>query len=147
MMVKTLVSKHVAKEGYRFLFSGPMDECLSCRFRYACVNNLKEGVAYEVVRVYRIVNACPVLGEVVTVDVKPAEVDVALDPRAAIEGAIVTYAHRECGVPCQYSDLCRNPLIKSGTKVRVISVKNKVNCKIGKSLVRATTTTAINFTR
>lgn len=145
MIVKTLVSKYVAKEGYEFLFSGPTDECLSCRFRHACVNNLKEGVAYEIVKVYRIINKCPILGEVVTVDVKPAEVDVALDSRVAVEGVIVTYTHRECGVPCQYSELCRNPLVKSGTRVRVISTGDRVPCRINKNLVRAKITTATEF--
>lgn len=139
-MVKTLISKYVAKEGYKFLFSGPMTECLSCRFKCACVDNLKEGVAYEVVKVHQVVNKCPVLGAVVTVDVKPAEVDIALDPRAAIEGAIVTYFHRDCGVPCRYSELCRNPLIRSGTRVKVISIRGRVTCRINKNLVKATVT-------
>lgn len=140
MIVKTLVSKYVAKEGYKFLFSGPMTECLSCRFKYACVDNLKEGIAYEVVKVYRVVNKCPVLGEVVTVDVKPAEVDIALDPKAAIEGAVVTYTHRSCSAPCRYSELCRNPLVRSGTKVKVVSVGDRVTCRVSKNLVRATVT-------
>ncbi len=135
--VKTLISKYAAKEGYRFLYSGRMEECLGCRFRHACVDNLKEGVAYEVVKVYGIVNRCPALGEVVTVDVKPAEVSVALDPRAAVEGVLVTYTHRECGIPCQFSELCRNPLVRSGTKVKVLSVGGRVSCRAGKSLVAA----------
>ncbi|MEM1622893.1 MAG: UPF0179 family protein [Sulfolobales archaeon] len=138
MIVKTLVSRYVAKEGYKFLFSGPMTECLSCRFKYACVDNLREGVAYEVVKVYRVINKCPVLGEVVTVDVKPAEVDVALDPKAAIEGAVVTYTHQNCGAPCRYGELCRNPLVRSKTKVKVVSVGGRITCRTNKNLVKAT---------
>ncbi len=139
---KTLLSRYVAREGYRFLFSGQMDECAECRFRHACVGNLREGAAYEVVKVYGIVNRCPVLGEVVTVDVKPAELSVALDPKAAVEGMLVTYVHRECGVPCRFSELCRNPLVGSGTKVKVLSVGSRVDCKAGKNLVVATVVTA-----
>ncbi|MCX8208725.1 MAG: UPF0179 family protein [Sulfolobales archaeon] len=137
MTAKTLVNKYVAREGHRFLFSGPLAECSSCRFRGACVGNLEVGVVYEVVKVYRIVNKCPVLGDVVTVDVEPAKVEVALDSRAAIEGAITTYTHHECRTPCRYGELCRNPLIKSGSRVRVISVSGGVECRIGRNLTRA----------
>ena len=141
MMRKTLISKHVAKVGYRFLFSGPMEECSNCRFRHACVGNLASGVVYEVVRLYDIVNRCPVVGEVVTVDVKPAEVDVAVDPRAAIEGAIVTYRHQGCGAPCPNSELCRSPWIGDGGRVKVISVRGRVECRVGKTLFRVTVLT------
>lgn len=147
MTVKTLVSKYVAREGYRFLFSGPTSECLNCRFRFACVNNLREGVPYEVVKVYGIVNNCPALGEVVTVDVKPAEVEVALDSKAAVEGVIATYTHRECGVPCQLSELCRNPLVRSGTKVRVLSVSDRVACRVGKNLTKVLVVTVTSPTK
>lgn len=134
--IKTLVSKYVAKVGHRFLFSGPMSECLSCRFRHACLGNLEAGVVYEVVQTYNIVNKCPVLGEVVTVDVKPAEIDVALDPRAAIEGMVTTYRHIDCKTQCNLSELCRSPWIKDGSKVKVVSVEGRIPCKVGKNLTR-----------
>lgn len=136
--MKTLISKYVAKAGYKFLFSGPASECSSCRFKYACLGNLEPGVVYEVVKVYNIVNKCPVVGDVVTVDVKPAEIDVAVDPRSAIEGAIVIYRRYECGKPCSFSELCRNPWLKSGSRVKVISVGNRVECRVGRMLFRVT---------
>lgn len=134
--VKTLVSRYVAKIGHRFLFSGPMSECLSCRFKHACIDNLEAGVVYEVVQTYNIVNKCPVLGEVVTVDVKPAEIEAALDPRAAVEGIVATYKHINCKTQCSFSELCRSPWIKNGSKVKVISVDGRISCKVGKSLSR-----------
>ncbi|MCX8184146.1 MAG: UPF0179 family protein [Sulfolobales archaeon] len=139
--MKTLVSKYVAREGYRFLFSGPLAECSNCRFKSACINNLESGVAYEIVKIYGIVNKCPALGEVVTVDVKPAEVEVALDSRAAIENVVTTYTYRNCGVPCRFSELCRNALIVDGSRVRVISIRGGIKCEIGRNLTRAVVVT------
>lgn len=134
-VVKTLVSKHVAKVGYRFVFSGHLDECAGCRFRSACLGNLEVGVVYEVVRVYDIVNRCPAVGDVVTVDVRPAEVEIAVNPRAAVEGIVTTYRHIECRIPCGYAELCRSPWVTSGSKVKVVSVGGKVSCGAGKNIV------------
>jgi len=134
--VKTLISKYVAKVGHKFLFSGPMGECSSCRFKHACIDNLEIGVVYEVVHVYPIVNKCPVLGEVVTVDVRSAELDIALDPRAAVDGIVTTYRHTDCKTPCSFAELCRNPWIRNGSKVKVVSVNERVPCKAGRNLTK-----------
>ena len=135
-VIKTLVSRYVAKPGHRFVFSGELPECGRCRFRSACVSKLRVGKVYEVVRVYEIVNRCPALGDVLTVDVEPARVEVALSARASIEGAITTYKHITCRTSCRYSELCRSPWIADGSKVKVLSVLEKLECAVCKDLFR-----------
>lgn len=137
-IIKTLVGRYVAKPGYRFVFSGELPECASCRFRSACVSKLKVGRVYEIVRVYNIVNRCPALGEVLTVDVVPAKVDVALSARSSIEGAITTYRHILCRTPCKYAELCRSPWIADGSKVKVLVVLERLECAAGKEVFRVT---------
>lgn len=136
-VIKTLVSKYVAKPGYRFVFSGELPECARCRFRSACVSKLKVGRVYEVVKVYGIVNRCPALGEVLTVDVELAKVEVALSAKSSIEGAITTYRHIACRTPCRYSELCRSPWITDGSKVKVLAVLGKLDCAAGKDVFKA----------
>lgn len=136
-IVKTLVGRYVAKPGYRFVFSGELPECTKCRFRSACVSKLKVGRVYEIVKIYDIVNRCPALGEVLTVDVVPARVEVALSARSSIEGAITTYRHLVCRTPCKYAELCRSPWIADGSKVKILTVLGKLECTAGKEVFRA----------
>ena len=135
--MKTLVSRHVAKPGYRFVFSGELPECARCRFKPACVSKLRVGGVYEVVRVYEIVNRCPALGEVLTVDVELAKIEVALSAKSSIEGAITTYRYIACRTPCKYSELCRSPWVADGSKVKVLSVLGKLECAAGRDVFRA----------
>jgi uncharacterized protein (UPF0179 family) len=102
------------------------------------VSKLKVGRVYEIVRVYNIVNKCPALGEVLTVDVVPAKVDVALSARSSIEGAITTYRHILCRTPCKYAELCRSPWIADESKVKVLAVLEKLECAAGKEVFRVT---------
>lgn len=134
----TLVSHITAKEGFKFVFTGPLTECLSCRLKPVCVDKLKLGQVYEVVKVYNIVNKCPINDYVVTVDVKEAEFEVALNRRMAIEGIVVTYSKLTCDkVWCSNYKRCVSNLIVRPVKVKVIKVAGNVQCPRGLGLSNA----------
>lgn len=125
----TLISYITAKEGFRFVFTGPSEECLGCRFRRVCVDKLKVGQIYEVKKVYGILNKCPINEYVVTVDVSEAEIEVAMSRKAVIEGAIVSYNKIPCdNVKCPNYSRCSSNLVIKPLKVKIVKVLGNVIC-------------------
>ncbi len=125
----TLISYITAREGFRFVFTGPSKECLGCRFRRVCVDKLKVGQIYEVTKVYGILNKCPINEYVVTVDVKEAEIEVAMSRRTVIEGAIVNYSKMSCdNVKCPNHSRCSSNLVIKPLKVKIVKVLGNVTC-------------------
>ncbi len=133
----TLVSYLVAKKGHRFVFTGAPDECKSCRFYTVCVGRLRPGHAYEVVEVLGIKNRCPVNEYVITVKVREVPIEVAIPTRLAVEGMTVTYEKIECNEDCPHKELCKSKYLPSRCRVKIVKVKEKINCAKGLSLTKA----------
>ncbi len=125
----TLISYLTAKEGFKFVFTGPSPECLNCRFNYVCNGKLKVGQVYEVVKVHNIRNRCPINEYVTTVEVKEATVDLALSRKVAVEGMTLTYVKMVCErTKCGNYPRCVPELIVMPVKVKVLKVLGSVDC-------------------
>lgn len=125
----TLISYLTAREGFKFVFTGPSTECLKCRFNYVCNGKLKVGQIYEVVKVHNIRNRCAVNEYVTTVEVREAAVDIAVSRKLAIEGMLLNYSKMSCEyVKCGNHARCVPELIVRPVKVKILQVLNNVNC-------------------
>jgi uncharacterized protein (UPF0179 family) len=125
----TLISYLTAKEGFKFVFTGPTPECLKCRFNYVCNGKLKVGQIYEVVKVYGIRNKCPINEFVETVEVREASIEVAVSRKVAIEDMIISYNKVKCDLSnCSNYSSCVPQLIVRPVKLKVLKVLNSVNC-------------------
>jgi len=135
----TLVSYIVAKEGYTFQFKGGSPECMNCRFRQVCIDKLKVGHVYRVIKVMNIKNKCPVNEYVITVEVTEVAVDACIPKKYAIESMIVPYSKIQCGKKdCRYYRLCRPELLPDRARVKVTKVFNdKIKCPRGLSLLKS----------
>ena len=133
----TLVSYLVAKEGYTFVFSGPMPECSTCRFKKVCVDRLKKNHVYKIVKVLRIRNRCPVNKYVVTVEVEEVPITVVVPKRLAIDGMIINYEKIKCdNRSCPYYNFCRPKLLPERSRVKIVKVLDRVKCPRGMSLIK-----------
>jgi len=131
----TLISHLVAKEGHVFVFSGGAPVCEGCRFRKVCIDRLKKGHVYRVVKVLNIKNRCPLNEYVVTVEVVEEPIKVLLPTSLAIEGMTVKYERRVCSNnSCPYYSLCNPRLLPNTCKVKILKVLRRIKCPKGASL-------------
>ncbi|RLG85077.1 MAG: hypothetical protein DRO18_06345 [Thermoprotei archaeon] len=138
MGIITLVSYLVAKEGYTFAFTGATPQCSKCRFKRVCVDKLRPGHVYRIVRVLNIRNRCPVNEYVVTVEVEEALIEASIPKRLAVEGMIIDYRKVGCNMlKCKFSSICKPKLLPSTCKVKVVKVHGKLKCPKGLTLVKA----------
>ncbi len=136
----TLISYLVARVGYTFMFTGPSPECLNCRFRKVCVDKLRKGHTYRVVKVLGIKNKCPINKYVVTVAVEETAVPAAIPKRYGVEGLIFNYMKIKCErTACQNYKLCRPSLLPEQARVKVTKVYStcRLSCLKGLSLIKA----------
>ncbi len=125
----TLISYLTGREGFKFVYTGPSPECLNCRFNYVCNGKLRVGQVYEVVKVYGIRNKCPINEYVVTVEVREAVIEVAINRKAVVEGMTITYFKTACdNVRCGNYRKCVPELIIRPVKIKVLKVLNNVSC-------------------
>ena len=128
----TFLAVNQARLGYVFIYEGIAEECVSCSYLKVCHGKLKEGVAYKVVEVKDRKVECPLLGEVLLVRVEPVEVEAALEVKHAIEGAIVSFAPRDCSqLECQYFDLCVPTFSRNGGGTyKIVRVGEAFTCPL-----------------
>ncbi len=133
MPIITLLNHMVARKGFRFIQGQPSEECLRCRLRPVCLDKLKPNHLYEVTKVTNIKNSCKLYEYVVTVEVEEKPVLLVIPKRLALEGLKFTYKPIECGeVKCPYRIFCNTEYLKNDVPVKVVSVKEKVNCRVSK---------------
>lgn len=138
MGIVTLVSSLVAREGYVFQFSGPAPECEGCPFRKVCVDKLKPGHVYRVVKVLGIKNKCRLTGSVTTVEVEESPVKAAVPSRLAVEGMVIRFSKVQCDRrDCLYYGICRQKLLPEAGKVKIVGVGKKIRCPRGLRLREA----------
>lgn len=105
----TLIGKDIAKEGTSFVFYGPAEECLSCRFKSSCVDSLEVGRKYNIVEVRDVEQKCPIHdeGKVKVVIVENAESTILTNPKRVFEGSKFAFKSLDCdNEDCDYRDLC-----------------------------------------
>lgn len=133
MPVITLINHLVAREGFKFIHGEPSEECLKCRLRPVCVDKLKPNHLYEVVKVTNIKNPCKLYGYVTTVEVEERPISLVIPKRLALEGLKFTYKSIECNeVKCPYRIFCNVEYVRNNVPVKVVRIKEKVECKISK---------------
>lgn len=135
----TLVNHLVARKGYAFIHGKPSEECLNCKFKAVCLDKLKEGHLYEVIRILDVKNPCKLYGYVTTVEVEEKPITLVIPKRLALEGLKFTYIPINCSErKCPNFNLCNTPYVKGSLPVVVTSVGNRVECRVFKeAMVKA----------
>lgn len=136
MSIITAVGTSQAKEGYVFIYAGPVNECRDCRYKNACIN-LEKGKAYTVTTVRKDKShECRVHDRTITiVEVEKVPVERCILSSRAIEGSLVTLENNQCKeLDCEHYRKC-NPLLYEPTeKYRIVSIVGDANCKLNKTL-------------
>lgn len=136
MVLVTVVGKLQCKEGFEFVFGGPLAECRDCKVRNVCFH-LEENKRYRVKAIREVSHDCKIHEEGVrVVEVEKVPVRAAIPAKAALEGAMLTYEDMECGdLSCPNHELCRPRGTVTGMRFKIISTESaKVECSRGMDL-------------
>ncbi len=140
MGIVALVPKAVAKEGTSFVAHGTLPSCENCILRDKCVEKLKAGNVYKVLRVLgSIEHPCPIHGSVIACEVEEIGTEIVIEKRKAFDGAIIKYEPIRCPLrPCEYWQLCtgKRAKLRRGMKVKIVKIGEDVACPRGLSLVK-----------
>ena len=135
----TIVGVKQARLGYTFLFSGAASPCFQCEFYSPCIGTLENGRVYTVTRAIEKEHPCILRqdkGKVV--EVEETSKEVLIDPRSAIQGAIVTIDLNRCDrLDCRNRDGCFPLGLVTGDKCKILDVKQDVMCLLGSRFVAA----------
>jgi uncharacterized protein (UPF0179 family) len=136
MTYVTIIKENQARVDFKFIFEGVTQSCLNCEYYNACVKNLEKGRLYVVSRVTKKTLPCKLLKDVGrVVEVKKSPIEVALDDKAAIEEAIVTFNPIKCDLEfCKNKEICFPLGIFLGDRVKVLKVKESIECPIKRKL-------------
>lgn len=137
MALVTLIGENQAKEGYEFIFVGPVPDCKDCKLKTVCFS-LREGHRYRVKAVRPIKHECRIheVG-VRIVEVEEVPMEVCLPEGKAIEGAIVSIERSGCSdIGCSSFRTCSQAGVKEGAKYKVLEVRGAVDCPQGKRIKR-----------
>lgn len=136
MSIITAVGSGQAKEGYVFIYFGPVNECRECRYKNACIN-LEKGKMYTVTAVRKDkTHECKVHEQTITiVEVDKVPFERCIPSSKAIEGSTVTLDKINCKeLDCPNYRKC-NPLIhEPNEKYRIVNIVGDAECRLGKSL-------------
>lgn len=144
MPLVTLIGRHQARVGNKFVYMGRSTTCVECHLRKVCCDKLEPGRVYVVVKVRDRVHDCPIHeGGVQVVDVEESEAEVAIPTHQLFEGVIFTFHPNKCDQwSCPHHDSCNPVGLKEGDRCRVEKVVQKtgLECtrgrKLGLALVR-----------
>jgi uncharacterized protein (UPF0179 family) len=132
----TIIGKNQARVGFKFLFLGYSNECEDCEFRKACLNNLEQNRAYEVVKITKKKLECKLHGaESRVVEVTEKPVEVAVESRIAIQDAIIKYDQIKCDfMTCENYKKCIPIGLSDGDKCKIFEVIENIECPKGNEL-------------
>jgi len=132
-VIVTLVGKGQAKVGEVFIHRGPGSKCVECEYSQVCVENVKPGRVYEIVKVRDRTLFCRQYEmEMRVVEVVNAKIPSAIPAKQAIPGVIITFRTPICEEEkCTYYDLCFPEGLKSGDRCEVLEVIQSVQCPLG----------------
>jgi len=128
----TLLPENMARKGVIFVSGEAGPECTRCKLRRVCIENLKPGHVYRVVRARRMTHKCPIYGTVRVVEVEEAEFEVAVEPRLAMPGAIIKYRPIKCPFKlCPHYRSCSPEFIRGEIRVKILEVRGSLECPRG----------------
>ena len=138
----TLIGKDIAKVGVNFIYYGPAEECMDCRFMKTCIGNLEKNRKYEIIEVRDNEQKCPIHSDekVVPVIVERANIDVLTNSKNIFEGSTFTFEAPDCSDDCRYYDQCLPEGLIEGDKLIVLKNNGKHDgeCKKGYKLTNLT---------
>ena len=131
----TLVGEKLAKEGNEFYFHGPLTECKECKVKGVCFN-LEEGRTYRIISIREMTHECEIHdGKVVAVEFELLPLEIALDPKHAIEGSNQKVRPQNCkNTTCPHVRICSKPKVSKKSSYKVLEVKGELDCPAGKDL-------------
>ena len=132
----TLVTEVQARKGVIFIVR-PSPLCKRCKLFKVCVGNLRPYASYRVEEVRRVAHRCPLTGSTMrVVVVEELPVKLAVSPRRAIKGAVISYQPPSCDLKdCRYRELCFPRALKEGDKGVVKDVLGEtIECPKGRQL-------------
>ncbi|MEM2896482.1 MAG: UPF0179 family protein [Candidatus Bathyarchaeia archaeon] len=131
----TIIKESQARVGFKFIFEGAAQPCLNCEYHNACVKNLEKGRLYVVSKVIGETLSCKLLGDTGrTVEVMKSAIEIALDAKAAIEGAIIMFKPMRCDSFCKNKEVCFPLGISPNDRIKVLKVKESLKCPIKREL-------------
>jgi hypothetical protein len=135
----TIVGVKQARLGYTFLFSGSANPCTQCQYYSPCVGTLENGRVYTVTKVVEKEHPCILRqdkGKVV--EVEETSKEVLIDPRSAIQGAIITLNLTRCDqLDCKNRERCFPLGLVAGDRCKILEIKDEAMCSLGHRLVGA----------
>ena len=134
--MKTLVSADYAKVGEKFIHAGPAKACKTCRLRKVCMENLRFGRIYKIVKIYEKKFPCEIYGKVRLAEVELATLFIAYPSSKVIPNAIMTYVPISCNIDCEYSNQCSMVKgLREGDKFKTVRIiKDRISCRKGFNL-------------
>jgi uncharacterized protein (UPF0179 family) len=132
MVLVTVVGKLQCKEGFEFVFGGPLAECRDCKVRNVCFH-LEENRRYRVRSIREVQHDCRIHEEGVrVVEVEKIPIEAAVPAKAALEGAMLTFEENECrNLGCPHYRLCRPLGASRGMRFKIISAGGDMDCMRG----------------
>ena len=134
----TFIQLKKAKKGFMFVYEGLSKDCENCTYQKVC-HNLEAKKVYVVVGLREKEVTCKSSGEKLKlVEVKPAEIRVALEPKYAFEAAIIEFKPQLCkNIECKWFDECVPHILAPNRKYKIVRVGEKFICpQTGKKLVQ-----------
>ncbi len=135
MVLVTVVGKLQCREGFEFVFGGPLAECRDCKVRNVCFH-LEENRRYRVKSIREVHHECRIHEDGVrVVEVEKIPIRAAVPAKAALEGSMHTFEGAECRhLGCPNYQLCRPLGAVRGMRFKISSVEDEVPCEKGLSL-------------
>ena len=135
MVLVTVVGRLQCREGFEFVFGGPLAECRDCKVRNVCFH-LEENRRYRVKGVRDVHHDCKIHEDGVrVVEVEKIPLRAAVPAKAALEGSMLTFEGVECkNLGCKNYRLCRPLGAPRGMRFKISSVEGDVDCEDGAAL-------------
>ncbi len=126
----TLISSKQAKEGFTFLHKGSAPKCQECKYFHVCVKNLELGRVYKVVGLREKRMQCELTDtDMMVVEVVESEIETAILSKQAIEGAVILFQTRECGMEnCEDFELCSPKGLLNGDRCEIVKINGNLEC-------------------
>jgi len=133
----TLIGEKQARVGFRFLFEGTTELCARCDVKKVCLGNLEPGRIYEVSKPSKKRFPCLLHSEdAVVVEVEEPPVEAAVQARAAVKHALITYAKIDCNDRnCRNWSRCFPVGLLEGDRCKVVDVKGPLQCPLKAQLL------------
>lgn len=139
--VITLINSNIAKNGYKFIFEKPSGICFTCNLKKVCIERLKQGRIYEIIKVRDKRHFCKLLNAFVSVvEVKLSPIELFIERKIALEGVIVSYNPIECKMNCLNKSLCTPLGLFKNDKIKIEKILYHVKCQSGKNLTKVLVT-------